>query len=355
MSSTGSGLHDLFPGWRPSSWQCCGRWSPDGKLFVFLSPPGTQLWARDESRWPFRRTSSEPVQLTSGPIRWGRPTFSKDGKTIFASGRTSRGELVRFDPKSNQIQPFLGGISADSVAFSTDGRSVAYVSYPEGILWKANRDGTDRVQLSEPPVYPRLPSWSPDGTQILFMDTPSEGLVKAYIASSEGGNPRRLLPDDSGPETDPNWSPDGRKIVFSNSREVGRDRNSTIRILDLASQQVTTLPGSAGMYGPLWSPDGRSIFAQSWDSVVLHLFDVKTQRWSVLYDGELAFPLWSSDSRFIYFMKYGKDPGVYRVRVPSGEAELILDPEGCAYHGLLRPMAGAGSDRRPAAPSRYWN
>ena len=41
MSSDGSGLHPLLPGWRPSSPQCCGRWSPDGKFFVFLSRGAT--------------------------------------------------------------------------------------------------------------------------------------------------------------------------------------------------------------------------------------------------------------------------------------------------------------------------
>ena len=36
MSSDGSGLRELLPGWRPSSPLCCGRWTPDGKFFVFL-------------------------------------------------------------------------------------------------------------------------------------------------------------------------------------------------------------------------------------------------------------------------------------------------------------------------------
>jgi WD40 repeat protein len=35
-----------------------------------------------------------------------------------------------------------------------------------------------------------------------------------------------------------------------------------------------------------WSPDGRSIVAGSFDSSIMHLFDVKTQRWSMLYNGE---------------------------------------------------------------------
>ena len=105
----------------------------------------------DERRGLFRRHSPEPVPLTSSPIEWGRPVFSKDGKKIFSSGATSRGELVRFDSKSKLFQPFLGGISAELVSFSKDGQSVAYISYPDGIVWKANTDGSQRMQLTSAP------------------------------------------------------------------------------------------------------------------------------------------------------------------------------------------------------------
>ncbi len=42
------------------------------------------------------------------------------------------------------------------------------------------------------------PRWSPDGIRILFFDASSVGNEKAYIVSSQGGNPKRLLPEDSG-------------------------------------------------------------------------------------------------------------------------------------------------------------
>src|ERR1700761_3200975 len=210
----------------------------------------------DERRGLFQTSTSQPYQLTSGPISWGSPTFSKDGKKIYASGSTVAGELVRFDAKSNQLEPFLSGISAEFVAFSKDGKSVVYVSYPESILWKANRDGSDPVQLSVPPMQPKLISLSPDGTQILFTDSSSTGIPKAYIVSSQGGGPRLLLPKEKGPQTDAGWSPDGREVIFSTSKEAGKDPNSTIRILNVASQRVTTLPGSVGMFSPRWSPDG---------------------------------------------------------------------------------------------------
>jgi Tol biopolymer transport system component len=151
---------------------------------------------------------------------WGPPDTC-----LPKSGVTPRGELIRFDTQSGQFQPFLAGVSADSVSFSRDGKSVAYVSYPDGILWRANGDGSSRMQLTDGTLYPRLPSWSPDGTQILFMTSPPHSAItRAYWVSSQGGTPRPLLPGEAGPETDPNWSPDGRKIVFSTSREWRRSQ-----------------------------------------------------------------------------------------------------------------------------------
>jgi hypothetical protein len=78
------------------------------------------------------------------------------------------GELARYDTKSAEFVPFLSGISADSVSFSRDGQWVTYVSFPEGTLWKSKSDGSQRIQLTNPPLSVRLPSWSPDGQQIVF-------------------------------------------------------------------------------------------------------------------------------------------------------------------------------------------
>ena len=69
-----------------------------------------------------------------------------------------------------------------------------------------------------------LPSWSPDGKQIVFVGlTQKENEYQSYIVSSQGGAVRRLLPRDGGPQTDPNWSPDGKKIVYFD-QPAGRKR-----------------------------------------------------------------------------------------------------------------------------------
>ncbi|WP_353071714.1 protein kinase domain-containing protein [Tunturiibacter gelidoferens] len=333
MSSNGSNLHELLHNWRPSYASCCGQWTPDGEFFIFMAgdqPSGHQIWALDDRLGLFRQHPAEPVKLTSGPLYWGDPLPSRDGKKIFADGFTFRGELVRFDSKSGKFEPFLKGISAQFVDFSKDGKSVVYVSFPEGVLLRANLDGTKPVQLSDPPMYPVLPRWSPDGSQILFMaDTPG-GQSEAYIISSSGGTPRLLLPEDKGAQDAPNWSPDGRRIAFSR----GPDRNvpGMIYILDLATHHVSTLPGSEGFSAPQWSPDGRFVEVQADDALGLKIFDLVTQQAWVLQIGrEAIWHVWSRDSRFIFFVSLHGNPGVFRIPLKGGMPELVIDLKDFRY------------------------
>jgi DNA-binding winged helix-turn-helix (wHTH) protein/Tol biopolymer transport system component len=329
VSSTGSNLHQVLAGWHTSARQCCGRWTRDGSFFLFLSDE--QIFAIDERRGLFRRRPREPIQLAGGPIRWGRPIPGKDGNGIFAEGTILRGELSRYDPNTRQFLPFLGGISAQEVVFSRDGKSVAYVSYPENTLWKANRDGTNPVQLTDPPMRAFIPRWSPDGANILF--TGYSPLVESgrghiYLVPSEGGSPPKLVPEIRDMHTiHANWSPDGHKIVFNGgSNEQFSNRSYDIRMLDLDSHQVTVVPGSTALWGPRWSPDGRYLITESDDELQLMIFDFQTQKWSELpQKGGVASAEWSRDSQFIYFRRPMGNMGVFRISIKGGNAKKIID------------------------------
>ena len=116
----GGNLHPLFPGWNNPPGECCGNWSPDGRFYYFESMHDGfhNIWVvPDRSSW-WRKTSVVPIQLTTGPMQFGNPVPSSDGKTLFVMGVQPRAELVRFDAKSGDFVPYLGGISAGDVEFS---------------------------------------------------------------------------------------------------------------------------------------------------------------------------------------------------------------------------------------------
>src|SRR6266852_8520159 len=158
VSVDGADLHRLLPGWRNSA--CCGRWTADGKYLVFQS--SNQIWALPRGGG-FPRSEPMPIQLTSSPLSLTWPLPSKDGKKLFVIGELHRGELTRYDTKSGQFSPFFGSISAEYFASSKDHQWVAYVSYPEGTLSRSKPDGSERLQLTYPPLNPHLLRWSPDG------------------------------------------------------------------------------------------------------------------------------------------------------------------------------------------------
>jgi DNA-binding winged helix-turn-helix (wHTH) protein/Tol biopolymer transport system component len=345
MSSKGANLHQLLPGWGKSSTQWNGEWALDGRYYFVADG---QIWVLDERAGADKSRPATPVQLTFGPTVWDQPIPSPDGKTLFASGRTNRGELVRFDAKSGQFQPFLAGISAEFVTFSGNGKSVAYVSYPEGVLWRANPDGSNPTQLTEPPVYPKSLRWSPDGSEILFVDRTPQGRTAIYIVAADGsGKPRRLMPDDREAESDPSWSPDGRRIVFSTAQNVGESSKCDLRILDVASGNVAPIPASEGLLAPHWSPDGLSIAAMTADTMGMKVFDIARGSWTKLDSGAVAFPEWSHDGQFIYYVKWTGDSAVNRIRAADGKRETVTDIKGAQYTGVYTLWMGLDPSDTP--------
>ena len=339
ISSDGSNLHQLLQGFHTSGWLRRGNWTPDSKFYVFRSSPdrgteGEQLWALDERRGLLRQAPAEPIQLTSGPLSWSDPIPSKDGKRIFATGSTTSGELVRIDPVTKAITPFLGGISAFDVTFSKDGKFVAYISFPDGNLWRANRDGSNPVQLTHPPLSPWFPRWSPDGSMILFAERSKDHTV-AYTVPAEGGIPHQVPPVQAGEEGGPvGWSPDGRKMLIGTGG--WRESNSAVKIFDIASRTLAPVPGSIGTMFHLWSPNGRFITAISYGQTALKIFNVERKEWSTIpVKGQVGYTVISGDSRWIYFELFDKnDPGngrIYRVPVKGGGMELVADLKGWRF------------------------
>jgi len=342
VSVSGKNAALLLPGWNPPPTECCGQWTPDGEYFVFQSK--NNIWARAENRSWFGKTDRQPFQLTSGPMNFSSPLPSKDGKKLFVVGTLPRGELTRYDAKSGTFSAFLSGISADGVSFSKDGQWVAYVSYPDWTLWKSKADGSQRIQISYPPLAAVSPRWSPDGQQIVFYGFSTGKKTKLYMVSADGGTPREAIPEEQQSEWDPTWSPDGTKIAFGGGATIS---DAIIQMFDLKTNQVSAVPGATGFFSPRWSPDGRYIVAMPSDSRALMLFDVATQKWEELAKISCGFPNWSKNSDYVYFLHEENDPAVMRVRISDHKVERVADLKNFRQAGFFSIWLGLAPDDSP--------
>ncbi|MGA2301830.1 MAG: winged helix-turn-helix domain-containing protein [Candidatus Acidiferrum sp.] len=353
VSNDGTNPHEVprAPAGNRSS--CWYNWTPDGNYSLLAVPRepsvGADIWVFPEKRSLFHWKPAKPVQLTTGPMSFWEPTISPDGKHIFAVGGQFRGELARYDLKSHRLEPYLSGISADQLDFSRDGKWVAYVTYPENILWRSRVDGSERIQLTTPPLVASVPNWSPSGTRIAFSGILPGGLWKTYVVSAEGGKPE-MVSQSQDHELNPTWTPDGNSLIIGGLVHSAQTRVSSI---DLRTGRVSVIPGSEGMRAPRISPDGRFIVAlESQSDSKFFLFDQQTQKWSVLVSSSpgVAWQEWSSDSKYLYFSNWAETHPrfLYRVRIAGSKLERVAGievPEGVT--GYWCPWMIAAPDGSP--------
>jgi DNA-binding winged helix-turn-helix (wHTH) protein/Tol biopolymer transport system component len=340
VGEDGTNLHPLFSK-GDFEWECCGMWTPDGKYFVFEAASNgiSQTWAFRESQTLFRRAlfpsrRIKPTQLTSGPISFGSPSVSLDGKRLYTIGGQSRGELVRYDKNARAFVPYLSGISARGLSFSRDGEWVVYMTHPEGIMWRSRVDGSERIRLTDGAISILLAFWSPASRQIAFFGMKPGQNLRAYLISADGGPIEQVIPG-PGPEFDPTWSPDGNFLAFAGE---WHDPKAVIQIVDLRSRRVSPLPHSEGLKAPIWSPDGRFISARSNVNInptKLMLFDFTTQKWEELvpvmdHDESppqfIGYRQWSRDGKYLYFSNMvasSKAKPFYRLRISDRKTELV--------------------------------
>ncbi len=356
VRSDGSNAHPVFKEHTESL--AMGNWSPDGKYFFFLGWDGDRfnLWGASEEQHWWRRNPRSSQQLTFGPLSLGTPSVSKDGKQVYAVGREPHGELSVYDQRTGKFVPYLGGISACYIDFSRDGEWIAYVSYPEGTLWRSRIDGSERRQLTLPPLAVINPRWSPDGRMVAFADlsrhdrrrlSPSSVSSRIFIVSAEGGGPMLLLAGDEG-AADPTWSPDGTAIAYFVGSSVGGPQPE-IRILDLHTLKSTEVPGSKGFWAPRWSRDGKYLaaLAGAFPSKLV-LFSFATQQWTELDSPSVGWLSWSLDGKFVYAAQGASS--VIRIEIPNGKTEQVASLAGFPASAYDMPYwYGITPDGRPIA------
>jgi Tol biopolymer transport system component len=174
---------------------------------------------------------------------------------------------------SGKQQLTFGGLGADNPTFSPDGRSILFTGFTTGTpeLWVMNADGSHQITSTtgrEVAFESKILQWSltgsysPDGTKIAFGSTQS-GNVEIWIANADGSDPVQVTfaqDDPSSPDANaPSWSPDGSKIVFWSGIAHGYGNIFTMNPDGTGRTQLTFTPAPESSDNPIWAANGQAI------------------------------------------------------------------------------------------------
>jgi Tol biopolymer transport system component len=193
-----------------------------------------------------------------------------------ASGQTSR--IANREPWSEK------GMALDELAFSRDGKQIAYNSFTKDWVCRLrirNLDGSGlRTLYSEKGSYVRPLDWPPDAGSILAVRERNKATELTLISTADGS--LRVLRSTTAEWVDASFSPDGRFVAFSLLGEHGPPQGNIFLMTADGRNEVVVAghPTEDRLLG--WTPDGRSLVFLSdrsgtWDIWTVHITGGKQQ------------------------------------------------------------------------------
>jgi dipeptidyl aminopeptidase/acylaminoacyl peptidase len=232
------------------------RFSPDGRYLSFLSArPAdgmTQLWVLD-------RRGGEPRQLTHVTAELTSYEWSPD------SGRLVLVMHASADADSKPPQPIV----IDAFEFKHDKQGYLSAASRSHLYLLDVRTGTCEPLTADSGRKESHPAWSPDGQRIAYVSDPMKGPAQTaiddieLIAARAGSTPRRLLTTWSPNNQRLAWSPDGTQLAFLEGAEAKFNAYimDSLAVLDVKSGKVRALTErlDRAVLSPAFAADGRSL------------------------------------------------------------------------------------------------
>lgn len=250
---------------------------PTGKIAftcqVFKDVSSEQICIVNVDGTDYRRLTSEDN------IRHYYPSVSPDGQSVVYSAyneQTRHYEIYEMNISTGAVKELtfaLGDLNAPEI--SPDGRTVLFTRFfiePERpTTWLIDRDGNNPREVS--PDRAIDPTWSPDGTQILFASVVNY-LSQLFIINIDGTRLRQVsnLPDLRGRS---DWSPLNLIVTYS-----GKPWARELFVMNPdGSNQRQISPTGGNSQGPSFSPDGQWVaFTSYFDRYEVHGCEIYIMR-----------------------------------------------------------------------------
>jgi Tol biopolymer transport system component/imidazolonepropionase-like amidohydrolase len=292
------------------------------------------------------------------------PTVSPDGtRVVFAALGDLWMMAAGSAPQRLTNDPFV----ETEPSWSPDGRLLVFSSDRAGSmdLWLRDMQTGAERRLTDQPGSEGSAAWSPDGSRIAFVDADDQIAIASNFARADRKTEVTVIHDRLNEPGRPSWSPDGRYLVTSALKTYStRFREGTNQVLRVSLEgrpdtwlepQPHTSIGMREDYGPVWSPDGKSMAAVVGGRLAV---------WPIGRDGEpagpvrelstelAASPMWTADSRHLLYQVDDHLAVVDTVdgRVQRFDPKLTWTPSpGAAAGSTLVVHAGRLWDGRAAA------
>jgi dipeptidyl aminopeptidase/acylaminoacyl peptidase len=331
--------------------------SPDGEWVAYRdSTPDKAANRAVNNLWIAPTSGGEPRQLTRSG-RDTRPQWSPDGKTIaFLSSRDGETQIYVIGLDGGEAVKLTSvSTGVDNQRWSPDGKTIAFTSevHPdckdEACNKKRDADAEAskvKVHIADHLLYRHWNRWRDAKRSHLFVISIDGGGTSPLHA----GTPRDLTPgadydvppDQRGDAGDIDFSPDSKELCFTavTDKMEAISTNGdlfTVAVAGGEPKRITTNQGFDGQ--PAYSPDGRSMAYRAQmtpgyesDRWQLIIYDRATgQRLNLTekFDRSVENPIWSPDSRTIYFHAESqtKSP-IYAIAAGAGSEPRIITPDG---------------------------
>ncbi|MGE3396068.1 MAG: amidohydrolase family protein, partial [Sphingomonas sp.] len=211
--------------------------SPDGRWLAYVHRTGgrSRLFVRD---------------LQSGQQRQVYADLDQDLQETWAVHGVYPN--MGWTPDSRTIVFWAGGRIRRVNADGSGAAEIPFQIDDTRVVIDATRPEVDVAPATFTTRMPRFAAVSPDGSRVVF-----ETLGRLYVRDMAGGAPRLLTAQDGDFQLFPSWSRDGSRIVFVswNDQRLGEVR--TVAADGSGMQAVTRQPGHYRR--PRFSPDGTTI------------------------------------------------------------------------------------------------